>query len=62
MTERPINIQSLATPAIFMVSADVFPMRRNTAMLRPAKKEPAIMGQMRAMVSDLADLRAKFHE
>jgi hypothetical protein len=32
MTDRPIRIQSLTTPAMFIVSADVLPMSRNTAM------------------------------
>ena len=34
-TERPISIQSLMTPAMFIVSALVLPMSRKTDMLRP---------------------------
>ena len=33
--DSPMSIQSLTTPAMFMVSAEVLPMSRNTAMLRP---------------------------
>ena len=33
-TDNPMSIQSLTTPAMFMVSAEVLPINRNTAMLR----------------------------
>ena len=34
-TERPMRIQSFTTPAMFIVRAEVLPMRRKTAKLRP---------------------------
>ena len=39
MTERPISSQSFTTPAMFIVSADVLPISRNTAMLSAAAAE-----------------------
>ncbi len=34
-----MSIQSLATPAMFMVNAEVFPISRNIAMFRAAARQ-----------------------
>ena len=43
--ERKMSIQSLITPAMFMVRAEVLPISRNTAMLRAGARVGGVGGE-----------------